>query len=141
MANTLKIKQDKNGVQYIEMSKTFAKRAMDTFSEEYAKLQEVKKDYPTLAIRVREIKKNPNQEHFHGLTYQYMEDYIVLHETDEDVKSVLAEFSDLKMISRCHDVDKRYPVIKKWFLNRYPEIAQFGIEPLYEETDEIQKAG
>ena len=140
MANTLKIKQDKNGVLYIEMSKLFAKRAMDTFSEEYAKLQEVKKDYPKCAIKVREINKNTNQEHYHGLTYQYMEDYIVLHETDEKVKEVLAMFNDLKMISRCHDVDKRYPVIKKWFLNRYPEIAQFGIVPLYEETDDIPKA-
>ena len=141
MANTLKIRQDKNGVQYIEMSKTFAKRAMDTFSEEYAKLQEVKKDYPTLAIRVREIKKNPNQEHFHGLTYQYMEDYIVLHEYDEEVRTVLTMFEDLKMISRCHDKAHRYPTIKKWFLERYPEVAQFGVVPLYEKDTELNEAG
>lgn len=29
--------------------------------------------------------------------------------------------------SKCHSQGKRYPSIKKWFLETYPEIAEFGM--------------
>ena len=30
------------------------------------------------------------------------------------------------LISQCHSQSKRYPEIKKWFLNKYPEVKKFG---------------
>ena len=40
---------------------------------------------------------------------------------------IVAEFDELLMISRCHAQSLRYPTIKKWFLAKYPEVAEFGI--------------
>jgi hypothetical protein len=124
MKNTLKINHDE---RKIIMDRTFAKFAENTRSEEYAHLQQVRKDYPSYAVILRKIKKNPNKKTYNKLTYQYMEDYIATHETPEQEKEVLAEFHDMIFISQCHSKAYRYPTIKKWFLNRYPEITDYGV--------------
>lgn len=124
MKNVLKINHEE---REIIMDRTFAKFAENTRSEEYAHLQQVRKDYPTYTVTLRKIKKNPNKQVYPGLTYQYMEDYIVTHETPENEKEVLAEFHDMIFISQCHSKAYRYPTIKKWFLNKYPEVAKFGL--------------
>ena len=41
---------------------------------------------------------------------------------------VVAEFDNMLLISQCHSKGYRYPTIKKWFLDKYPEISQFGME-------------
>ena len=124
MKNTLKINHEE---RTIIMDRTFAKFAENTRSEEYAHLQQVRKDYPTYTVTLRKIKKNPNKQTYPGLTYQYMEDYIATHETPENEKEVLAELHDMIFISQCQSKAYRYPTIKKWFLNKYPEVEQFGI--------------
>jgi len=113
----------------IIMDRAFAKNAENTRSNEYAHLQSVRRDYPSYTVVRRQIKKNPHKECWKGLTYEYMEDYISTHESKEDVKRVLAEFEDLRLISQCHSKGRRYPTIKKWFLAKYPEIAEFGMDP------------
>ena len=110
----------------IIMTRQFSQKCRNTQSAEYAHLQEVRRDYPTFTVNVREIKKNPNKECYKGLTYQFMEDYIITHESDETRKDVLHEFNEMRLISECHSRAFRYPVIKKWFLEKYPEIASFG---------------
>lgn len=111
----------------IEMNKAFAKMVENPFSEEYAFLQKIRQDYPEYTVRTREIKKNPRKESYAGLTYQYMRDYILLHAAPEEKAAIMAEFDELLLISRCHSKAQRYPVIKKWFLAKYPEIVQFGM--------------
>ena len=32
------------------------------------------------------------------------------------------------LISKCHSNAKRYPVIKNWFLEKYPEVKEFGMK-------------
>lgn len=125
MTNTLKINFVK---MEIVMDRTFAKLSTDTNSEEYAHLQEVRRDYPDYKVITRKIKRNPDKETYKGLTYEYMEDYILRHETEETALDVIKEFNELRTISKCHKAGKRYPTIKKWFLNQYPEIAEFGVE-------------
>ena len=71
MKNTLKLDHE-NGL--IVMDRTFAQKAENTMSTEYAHLQNVRRDYPTYQVIRRETKKNPNTEHYKGLTYQYMRD-------------------------------------------------------------------
>ena len=112
----------------IVMDRTFAKNAEILGSAEYNMLQHCRQDYPTYTVVRREIKKNANQEHYHGLTYQYMEDYIKGHETPEALVDVLDEFFELRLIAKGHSRGKRYPTIKRWFLDRYPEVALFGME-------------
>ncbi len=122
MRNSLSIDLEKN---IIVMDRTFSKRVKNTSSDEYARLQVVRRDYPNYTVITRQIKRNPNKETYKGLTYDYMRYYIRTHESEENWKSIFLEFEELILISNCHS--KRYPVIKKWFLNKYPEIAQFGL--------------
>ena len=112
----------------IELNKTFAKMVENPFSEEYAFLQKIRQDYPDYKVRVREIKKNLSKESYKGLTYQYMRDYIITHVAPEMEQAAVAEFDELVLISKCHSQARRYPIIKKWFLDKYPEVAMFGIE-------------
>lgn len=52
----------------IEMNKTFAKMVENPFSEEYAFLQKIRRDYPEYKVTIREIKKNPNKETYAART-------------------------------------------------------------------------
>ena len=114
----------------IEMNTTFAKMTQNPLSDEYALLQKTRMENPTFTVRRRQIKANPKKDTYKGLTYEYMEHYIGTHEPEDKVDEVLAYFEELKLISQCHGKRLRYPTIKKWFLNRYPDVAQFGMEPV-----------
>ena len=108
----------------IIMDRTFAKLSENTMSAEYAHLQQVRIQYPMYKVVQRRIRKNTHQEHYHGLTYRYMEDYIDSHGTATDRNT----FDEMRLISECHNQSHRYPVIKKWFLERFPEIKEFGVQ-------------
>ena len=112
--------------QIIQMNRIFAKAAENAMSDEYAYLQKVRSDYPTYAVTTRTIKRNGSQEHYKGLTYDFMRWYIQKVEGD-NAAEVLKTFEDLIDISKCHSVSKRYPTIKARFLACYPEIADFGV--------------
>lgn len=130
MKNTLRLNHAEHT---IVMDKTFAKFAANTMSAEYAHLQQVRQDYPLYTVVQRHIRKNTKQEHYHGLTYRYMEDYITTHGSAEDRRI----YDEKKLISECHSKSFRYPVIKSWFLERFPEIKDFGIQGMSsEETPE-----
>lgn len=125
MKNTLKVDHEN---RRLIMDKTFAKLSSNVRNEEYDMLQKVRADYPNYTVTVRQIKKNPNKESYKGLTYAYMKNYINFVETTEENRAAaLAEFEQLRLISACHSNSKRYPVIKNWFLEKYPEISQFGL--------------
>lgn len=124
MKNTIKLN---HANRQIVMDRTFSKLAENVRNDEYSILQSVRRDYPTYQVVTRQIKRNPNKESYHGLTYQYMEDYILTHEPRETREAVLARFDEMRLISMCHSSAFRYPVIKKWFLAQYPEIRDFGM--------------
>ena len=125
MKNTLKINHTNST---IVMDRTFAKLAENTMSAEYAHLQQVRKDYPTYTVIQRQIKKNSNKETYNGLTYEYMEGYIMTHGSIETIQANLREFEEMRLISKCHSKAFRYPTIKAWFLERFPEIKAFGVK-------------
>ena len=39
----------------------------------------------------------------------------------------MTELDEMIGISKGHSLSKRYPTIKSWFLERYPEYAKFGM--------------
>ena len=121
MKNTLRLNHD---TRTIVMDKTFAKFAENTMSEEYAHLQRVRMDYPTYTVERRHIARNAAKECYRGLTYTYMQDYILSHGTEEDLHT----YEEMKLISKCHSKAFRYPTIKAWFLDRFPEIKAFGVK-------------
>ena len=94
--------------------------------EEYAHLQQVRQDYPTYTVIRRQIRTNPKKESYKGLTYEYMEDYILTHGSAEDIRKNLAEYEELLLLSECHSRSRRYPAIKRWFLEMYPEVVTYG---------------
>jgi hypothetical protein len=111
----------------ILISKSFEKAAHNPNSREYKELMEVMNTHPTYKLAQRAIKKNPQKQKYPNLTYEYMRDYIILTSTPEDELAAVAEFDDLILRSRCQSQSNRYPVIKRWFLNKYPEIKEFGM--------------
>ena len=120
----------------ILISKTFEKAAHNPNSREYKELMEVMNTHPTYKLAQRAIKKNTKKETYAGLTYKFMRDYIILHSTPEEEIAAVAEFDEKILISKCHTKAQRYPSIKKWFLEKYPEVDGAEINTENEE-DEI----
>lgn len=119
----LMVKYDK-GV--IEMNTTFAKMMQNPLSDEYALLQKIRTENPGLAVRRRQIKSNPKKDTYKGLTYEWMRNHIATHEAEDVVDDKLKAFDEKVYISKCHGQSLRYPTIKKWFLEEYPDVAKFG---------------
>ena len=111
----------------ILISKTFQKAAMNPTSREYAELMEVMSNHPNYTLDQRAIKKNPKKETYAGLTYEFMRDDMILHSSPENELAAVAEFDELILVSKCHSKSQRYPVIKKWFLTKYPQADDFGM--------------
>ena len=111
----------------IVMDRAFAKNCANPASDEYTQLQRVRQDYPTFTVSPRTCKSNPEKESYKGLTYEYMDHYILTHESKDTVLEVLDEYNELRLIAECHSRSRRYPVIKRWFLAKYPEIMEFGM--------------
>lgn len=109
--------------QEIIMSRSFEKCASKVGTEEYQRLQMVRNDYPNFTVVRKHIKKAPNKETYAGLTYEYMENYIASHANATEIRMT---YDEMRLIGACHKVS--YPTIKKWFLETYPEIVEFGIE-------------
>ena len=120
----------------IEMNSTFAKMMQNPLSDEYVLLQRTRQDFPTFAIRRRQIKSNPQKDTYKGLTYEYMKMYIRTHEAKETVQEVLDYLEDQILISQCHGQRLRYPTIKKWFLAKYPAVADFGCTAIAESVED-----
>ena len=133
MTNVLKVRHDE---RQLVMDRTFAKNAENCASEEYNLLQRVRNDYPTYTVITRQIKRNSSKKTYKGLTYEYMEVYIRSHGTPEEIEKNLHEYNEKVLISKCHGKGYRYPVIKSWFLDRFPEIAAFGASEAPQDTEE-----
>ena len=136
MKNTLKINHTE---KTIVMDRTFAKLSSDTRSEEYAHLQQIRRDYPTYTVVQRQIRRNNTKVTYAGLTYDYMKDYIKKHGTKEESEKNLAQFEEMYLISQCHRATYRYPIIKSWFLKQYPEIEKYNQD--YKAEKEKEKNG
>ena len=108
----------------IELTKKFEKAAARYGSDEYEALQAARSDYPNYRVVVKATKKNG--EHLKGLTFDFMEKYIRNHDEDG---SIMKEYEDLRGTSEeaieLEIGSESYFIIKKWFLNKYPEIASF----------------
>ena len=120
----------------IEMNTTFAKMMQNPLSDEYAQLQRTRLDFPTFAVRTRQIKSNPKKDTYKGLTYEWMRNHIATREPKASREAKLHEFDEMIYISECHSRRLRYPTIKKWFLNEYPDVAKFGTVEVPEEAQE-----
>lgn len=131
MKNVLKVDHKS---KTIVMDRTFAKKAEIVGSKEYNLLQTARRDYEGYTVIRREIKKNLNKECYRGLTYDYMRNYILSHTGAE---TMIQKFNELLLLTKCHSI--RYPHIKKWFLDSYPEVVRYSTAPQIQAYDNPKK--
>lgn len=99
----------------IEITKTFANKASRFGSEEYRTLRTAIHDLPDFQVVVKTA-KSPRRTYMKGLTYEFMEQYISMHNEDG---SIMQDFLCLRQ--GCS-----YNEIKKWFFAKFPEINNFA---------------
>lgn len=120
----------------IEMTKKFAAAARKFGTQEYRNLQEARRDYPNFKV-VTITRKAPAKDTFKGLNYPFMESYIEKH--DDANQSIMKEYLNLRGLSE--DAKDNlvepydYGKMKKWFLKKYPSIANF-----HKQCDELVAA-
>ena len=105
----------------ILISTPFARASMNPENCEYKKLVEIRMLHPDYSVIQRTIKKNPAKESYRGLTYEYMERYIMTHDNNGDMMKL---YQELRLRALCHSI--RFAHIKKWFLETFPEIDDFS---------------
>ena len=119
----------------IILGKGFYKKQFDITSIEYAKLCEVVQMFPEYEVSVKSIKKNPHKEAYKGLTYEYMERYISVKGAITDRQ----EYDNMRLLAECHS--KRFPVLKQWFLRKFPEVEKYGAKEEFLDASEQLKFG
>lgn len=114
----------------IMASKSYLKKARSMGSEEYKELKRIQNLYPEYKIVERQIKTNSNKKIYAGLTYEYMERYISLQENSRDN---MDEYLKIKLLSECHRGG--YGKVKKWFLTKFPEVAEFATDEFFDSIE------
>lgn len=104
----------------IILSREFEKSLSNISSQEFKKFCELHETFPEFDIVRKTVNVKNKKESYKGLTYGYMERYIAVKGTRADRQ----EYDDMRLIAECHS--KRFPVIKQWFLDKYPEVREYG---------------
>ncbi len=105
----------------IIMDREFAIKSAIFGTEEYKHLQEARRDYDGYAVVRKTIRTNSKKESFNGLTYEYMEMYMDKYNVSQEIRK---QYDDLRFKAKAHSI--RYPVIKKWFLQTFPDMKDWG---------------
>ena len=105
------------------MTRKFASAAAHFGSNEYRELMEARTEFPTYKIVTKSATRRKANDNFKGLTYVFMEKYIKSHANAE---TNLAEFEEERTKGKTVASATAYSKIKKWFLEKYPEIAEFA---------------
>ena len=106
----------------LEITKKFAAAASRFGSEEYMELKAARSEFPTFKVAIKTTSRKA-KDSFKGLTYEFMENYIKSRSNSEDI---LKEYKDKREMGKSVAAIKAYAQIKKWFLEKYPEIAEFA---------------
>ena len=100
------------------ITKKFAAAAGVFGSNEYNTLKQLRTDFPTFQVILREIKRKEGKKSYRNLTYENMRFYIT--ETEGENSPVLAEFDKTCELSKVQSAP--YAYVKKWFLDRYKDV-------------------
>ena len=103
----------------IEITKAFANKAKNYGSNEYALLQEARKDNRGFSVVVIASKKKSAKNS--RITLADVERYISAH--DDEQKSKMSEFEALRSAKEHGELyAKSFFEIKKWFFEAFPEV-------------------
>lgn len=123
--NTIKVNA---AARTLEMTKAFSKKAAIYGSDEYMMLQKARKDYPHFTPTVKTATKKTINKNS-GLTYEYMVSFIDKMENVEKKAQIMDEYRILRGLDENDEQiaeSESYETIKKWFLNTFPQIEDFG---------------
>ena len=111
----------------ISLTKKEMTAARHVDSLEYKKLQNVRRDYPGFTVITVSRKVKTQRETYKGLTYAYMEKYIIAH--DDNQQSIMAEYKMYRGISDDPLMyipnPYTYHEMKVWFLGKFEAVAKF----------------
>ena len=117
----------------IELTKKFAKAAGVLNSPEYNELLAIRRDYPTLPIVIREIKRKAGKKTYKNLTIPKMREYIVDWEGKDS--EAVKRFDKVVALSKVQAGP--YAYVKKWFLDNYTnKLEEFTVK---EDGAEVQE--
>lgn len=110
----------------IEMSKKDYASACKFGTEKYKELQEARRAYPN--YRVIAVKSKVSGANvYKGLTYNFMEKYIMNH--DDEKKTTMNEYLGMKDKAEEFGAGSdAYQNIREWFIEKYPEIEEYHKE-------------
>ena len=109
----------------IELTKKFAKAAGVLNSPEYNELLAIRRDYPTLPIVIREIKRKAGKKTYKNLTIAKMREYIVDWEGKDS--EAVKQFDKVVALSKVQAGP--YAYVKKWFLDHYTDkLEEFTVK-------------
>lgn len=108
----------------LTITKDFARRASQLNSPEYKKMLQLRRDYPSLEIVMREGTKKQAAS---GISFKQMEGFI---EQCRDAANRLATYERVKALSKVQRSPYKY--VKEWFLTNYAN---------YSENPEFDKEG
>ena len=111
----------------ISLTKKEMTAARRVDSPEYNKLQNARRDYPGFTVIAVSRKVKTQRETYKGLTYAYMEKYIIAH--DDNQQSIMAEYKMYRGISADPLMyipnPYTYHEMKEWFLGKFEAVAKF----------------
>jgi len=116
----------KNGT--IELTKSFSNASSKYGSEAYNQLQQVRRDYPTYQIVTASSKAGSGKrDMLKGLNFEYMEVYIEKH--DNEQATIMKAYKELRGTAEEYEglgvESESYMTIRSWFLEQFPEVANF----------------
>ena len=117
------------GQNEIRITAAFAKKAKTVDSPEYKELMELLENHPGYQVVVPSPVKRKRAGTMKGLTYECMEKFIC--SQDGEDSAAMAEFKDLTRIvsyGNGETARRSYGEVKKWFLTKYPCLAEFRAE-------------
>lgn len=120
----------------IILTKKFAKAAGILNTPEYATLMQLRHDNPDFTFELREIKKKEGKKSYRNLTYDRMEEYIIVREGKDS--QALKDFYQVKKLSTVQAGP--YAYVKSWFLEKYKDEFKKDAETTEEPSTETAAA-
>ena len=122
----------------IVMTRAFARKASDPSTKEYRELKDTMEKFPTFSVEHHTIKKCSGKESYKGLNYSFMYYYINTYVEESKREKATEDLETQIFLTKCHS--KRFPTVRKWFLETYPEInSNYGkIAAEFEERNTVE---
>ena len=117
----------------IVITKKFAKAAGILGSKEYNEMKQIRADYPTFQIVMKEIKKKEGKKSYRNLTFDNMRAFIVELVGEDNPK--VQNFDKVRELSKAQAGP--YAYVKVWFLKNFGKEYESAQKALGEDETKV----